>query len=120
MLWPGQFTIALDRDKYVPEGLFGGNDAQGSGLVVGPGTDTEAVFTRTSGVGVAAGTILSHRTAGGGGYGNPLERDPQAVLDDVLDEFITIEHARESYGVVIDPNSFNVDATATAKLRQTS
>lgn len=119
MLWPGQFTIALDRDKYVPEGLFGGGDGQGSGLIVGPGTDTEATFTRTSGVGLEAGTILSHRTAGGGGYGDPLERSPEAVLDDVLDEFITIDDALESYAVVVDANTLAVDTTATSELRET-
>ena len=120
MLWPRQFTITLDRDKYVPEGLFGGDNGQGSGLIVAPGTDTETVFTRTSGVGAAAGTVLSHRTAGGGGYGNPLERDPEAVLDDVLDEFITVEDAQHSYAVIIDPKTLNVNAAATAKLRPAS
>ncbi len=120
MLWAGQFTIALDRDKYVPEGLFGGENGQGSGLIVGPGTDTEAVFTRTSGVSVPMGTVLSHRTAGGGGYGNPFDRDPQAVLDDVLDEFITLDIARATYGVVIDPKTLSVNTVATAKLRQAS
>src|SRR5215467_12318343 len=51
------------------------------------------------------------------GYGDPLERDPQKVLDDVLDEFISPESARTQYGVVIDLDSKTVDHGATAELR---
>lgn len=117
MLSPGEFTIALDRDKFPPYGLFGGREARGSGLVVNPGTADSQVFTRQSGVRVPAGTVLSHRTAGGGGYGDPLERDVAAVLDDVLDEYITIDDARELYGVVIEAKTLTVDKRATAELR---
>ena len=119
MLWPGEFTVALDRDKYTPYGLFGGTTGQGSGLVVSvPGAD-EAVYTRISGVSIPAGTVLSHRTAGGGGYGDPMERESQAVLEDVLDEFITVDDARELYGVVIDPATLTVDEGATLEQRGT-
>ena len=38
---------------------------------------------------------------GGGGWGDPLDRDPQAVLDDVLDEYVSVEGARRDYGVVL-------------------
>ena len=65
----------------------------------------------------AAGDMLQIRTPCGGGYGNPFERDPKKVLDDVLDDFTTIEDARESYGVVIDPETMTVDMEATARLR---
>ena len=54
----------------------------------------------------------------GGGYGNPLERDPALVLEDVLDEFLTIESAQQDYSVEINPVTFEVDETATASLRQ--
>lgn len=57
-------------------------------------------------------TVLS---AGGGGWGNPLERDPQAVLDDVINEMATTKKAREAYGVVIRRNK--VDERATRELR---
>ena len=52
---------------------------------------------------------------GGGGYGDPLQRDPSRVLDDVLDGFVSPQSAREQYGVVID--GAEVDAAATAALR---
>ena len=53
-----------------------------------------------------------------GGYGDPLERDPEAVLADVLDGFTTVELAERDYGVVIDPATLALDADATARRRE--
>ncbi|MBE3586028.1 MAG: hydantoinase B/oxoprolinase family protein [Thermoanaerobacter sp.] len=55
---------------------------------------------------------------GGGGYGSPLEREPWLVREDVIDEYITLETARNVYGVVINPATFEIDYKATEKLRQ--
>ena len=59
--------------------------------------------------------------AGGGGYGSPLERDPERVLKDVLDHWETIERADSIYGVVFDGKledaSLSVNAAATAARR---
>ena len=61
------------------------------------------------------------RTAGGGGWGNPLERDPEKVRMDVMEGFVSVEAARSEYGVVFKPNSdehnYHVDAQATKKSR---
>ena len=68
---------------------------------------------------------------GGGGYGNPFERDPQRVLDDVINGYVSIEEAQASYGVVITfagddgqlvrlPKQFMLDQEKTAKLRATT
>jgi N-methylhydantoinase B len=54
----------------------------------------------------------------GGGYGNPLERDPALVLEDVLDGFVSIESAERDYGVVIDPATLVIDQEKTVSLRQ--
>ena len=56
--------------------------------------------------------------AGGGGRGDPFERDPARVRDDVVRDYVSLEAARDDYGVVLDPDSLEVDAQATAKLRQ--
>ncbi len=56
-------------------------------------------------------------STGGGGWGNPLERDVAKVLDDVLDEYISVETAREVYGVVIDPKTLKLDEPAAHALR---
>ena len=67
---------------------------------------------------VAEGALVRHRTAGGGGYGSPLERDPALVADDCLNGLITPDDARDLYGVVIDPETCTPDSNATAALRE--
>jgi N-methylhydantoinase B/oxoprolinase/acetone carboxylase alpha subunit len=64
-----------------------------------------------------AGDVLEIRLPSGGGFGDPLARDPQAVLDDVEDEYLTAEDARRDYGVVLDTGSWTVDEVATRELR---
>jgi N-methylhydantoinase B len=62
-----------------------------------------------------AGDVFRHVSAGGGGYGDPLARDPELVLADVLDDKVSVEAARELYGVVIRKGV--IDETATRRLR---
>jgi len=63
--------------------------------------------------------MMVSESCGGGGFGDPLDRDPEKVRYDVREEFVTLEKAREIYGVVIDtgPEQFTVDYTATEALR---
>jgi N-methylhydantoinase B/oxoprolinase/acetone carboxylase alpha subunit len=63
------------------------------------------------------GDVLIQRTAGGCGVGDPRTRDADAVLKDVINEYVSLERAREEYGVVIDPATMRIDLTATAALR---
>ena len=65
----------------------------------------------------APGTSVMVATAGGGGWGDPLDRDPASVLEDVLEELVTRDGARDLYGVVVDMDRRAVDAAATAALR---
>ncbi len=55
--------------------------------------------------------------AGGGGYGDPFDRDPEAVAQDVREGHVTLDHAREDYGVALDPETLEVDLEATMALR---
>ena len=64
-----------------------------------------------------SGEVLRHELAGGGGWGDPLERNPEKVLRDVRNELVSINSAREDYGVVIQLDSWSVDYNATQKLR---
>ena len=68
------------------------------------------------------GEQLVYRFGGGGGWGNPLDRDPAAVLDDVWDEYVSIEGARHDYGVVVTgalaDMSLAIDAEATESERR--
>ncbi|MDX2500065.1 MAG: hydantoinase B/oxoprolinase family protein, partial [Deltaproteobacteria bacterium] len=56
-------------------------------------------------------------SAGGGGYGNAYERDPEAVRQDVTNGYVSVEKAREDYGVVIEPDSLKVNLAETEKVR---
>jgi N-methylhydantoinase B len=63
--------------------------------------------------------VVSVQTPGGGGYGDPLERDPEAVREDVVNGKVSVDRAREAYGVVVDPETGEVDEAATAERRGT-
>ena len=71
-----------------------------------------------SGLRVAAGDVHVFYGPCGGGFGDPLERPAAKVLDDVLDGFCTVEHARLAYGVVVDAVAETVDEAATNALRE--
>jgi N-methylhydantoinase B len=111
---PGPVTIAVQagRFRYPPEGLFGGGDG------------SKAQFLKNeeqadpSGLTLAApGDRVAFYSAGGGGYGNPFERDPRDVAEDVQNGYVSIEKAREDYGVIISPDTLTADAAATAACR---
>ena len=59
------------------------------------------------------GDVIEFRTACGGGYGEPRERDPDAVARDVRDGLVSIEAAHRDYGVVVDPRTLALDLAAT-------
>jgi N-methylhydantoinase B len=110
------FTILADRDKWGPSGLFGGKAAPPARYVLDPDGAATPVSSKTT-LGLKAGEVISVQSCGGGGYGPPTERDPQAVLKDVLDARITPERARDEYGVVVDVAGRTVDEAATAAAR---
>jgi len=66
---------------------------------------------------VPAGTVYFQQAGGGGGWGDPRERDPAKVLRDVRNGVVSLEKAREDYGVAIDPATWTVDEAETEKLR---
>lgn len=65
-----------------------------------------------------AGDEIGYDSAGGGGYGDPLERDPQLVLRDVQDERVSLQSALEHYGVCIDSERKVVDEAVTFATRK--
>jgi N-methylhydantoinase B len=56
--------------------------------------------------------------AGGGGCGNPLDREPQRVVSDVIEGYVSLEKAKEDYGVIINPKTLTLDEQATRKFRE--
>ena len=122
-LTPGYMTHESDRHKDAPWGVFGGEEgAVGKveihNVVTG---ETRSAFSKFSGLRTEIGDVVSYFSPSGGGYGNPLERMPEKVLDDVLDGFIDVEHARDAYGVVLQSadNGYDwaLDKEGTQKLR---
>jgi N-methylhydantoinase B len=90
--------------------------------VLAAGTDHEVEVAPTvAGHLLDTGERLVYDFGGGGGWGNALDRDPQAVLDDVWDEYVSVEGAARDYGVVITGSlaaiDLAVDVAATERLR---
>lgn len=105
-----------DRQKFEPQGLFGGMSGSRGRLVLNPGTPQETAC-RSKGVDrLRAGDLLSIQLPGSGGYGPPSERDPEKVRWDLLNGKISPESARRYYKVVVDRH-MNIDWEATRALR---
>ncbi len=109
--------IRSDKRKYPPYGLHGGKPGSPSWNILNPG-DGETVLPTMGTTELKCGDVIRHVMAGGGGWGNPLERDPKAVEADIRDEKVTIDHALAQYGTVIDPATLRADLSATATERQ--
>jgi N-methylhydantoinase B len=75
-------------------------------------------LTKDDNVRLRPGDVIRQETPGGGGYGNPLERDMERVLHDVRQAYISRETARDVYGVVLQDGSFEIDRDATEALRR--
>ncbi len=109
--------VRSDRREHRPWGLAGGGEGAPSRNTLNPDGEARELpskFTMT----IRRGDTLRHQQPGGGGYGDPLTRDPAAVREDVLDEKVSVTHARDAYGVVLDPATGEVDPAATADLRR--
>ena len=107
-----------DGDIEPAFGLFGGKDSTLNKIEL-QYPDGEVYQTTTKDLieNVAPGTVLFQLAGGGGGYGDPHLRDADKVAREVRNGIISIEQAKESYGVVVDPESFEADQEATSKLR---
>lgn len=106
-----------DRQKIAPWGLNGGLPGATGQFVINPDTDSERVLpsAKSSEIQLKKGDILSAQTPGSGGFGNPLKRLTESVLEDVLNDKVSVENAKALYGVVIA--KCKVDEAATAALR---
>jgi N-methylhydantoinase B len=118
-----ELVVLGDRERVGPFGLAGGTNGGPNMVVLNPGTDAEenlGMFTTKARL--KAGDQLEFGSNGGGGYGLPWERKVESVLDDVIDELLSIEKARDVYGVAItevdaDALVYEVDEQETARLR---
>jgi N-methylhydantoinase B len=114
----GQLTNLSERHRFAPWGVFGGGAGRRARTVINPGPAEQVVHAKESRA-FGYGDVISFQQSGAGGYGDPLEREPIRVLEDVLDDYLSVEAAREQYAVVIAGAGadLRVDEAATSALR---
>jgi N-methylhydantoinase B len=112
---PVNLGIQAGRHILAPEGLFDGKPGTRAQFLVNgiPGNP----FGLTQ---MKPGDVVTIDAAGGGGYGNPFEREPERVERDVLEGYVSLEKAREDYGVIINPKTKKIDEEAIRILREGS
>ena len=115
----GKLTNLSERQRFAPYGLFGGEPGALARTVINPGHGEQLVHGKQSRE-FEYGDVISFQQSGAGGYGDPFARDPARVLEDVLDDYVSIEAARDQYGVIITGTGahLSVDAAATTALRE--
>ena len=95
---PGGFSIEADGNKWPPLGAFGGADGQSGSIVLNPGRDDEEDLpSKIPYRKVDAGDVVRMTGPAAGGYGDPAERDIEAIAADIADGFITEESAKRDY-----------------------
>lgn len=116
------YTGLGDRQKFAPWGLDGGqNGAGGCYYLTRVGQAPERLDSKVTGQVLNRGDVVQVLTPGAGGWGDVRLRDPQSVLEDVLEEKVSLQAAKDKYGVVITGTrgSYAIDMQKTAQLRST-
>ena len=93
-----KFTNLSERHRFQPFGLFGGRPGRRGRTLVNPDTDGEREIGGKASVDLEYGDLVSFQLAGAGGYGDPAQRDPEAIRRDLGLGLVTPEGAREDYG----------------------
>ena len=109
---PVNLGIQAGRYIYPAEGLFGGKAGTKAQFLVNGRPGNSYGLTQ-----MKPGDVVTIDAPGGGGYGNPLERDVDMVVNDVKQGYVSIKSAKNNYGVVIDPQTNEADKIKTGKLR---
>jgi len=109
---PVNLGIQSGRFRYPPEGLFSGKNGSKAQFLINEERGNPYGLTQ-----LKPGDVVVMDAAGGGGYGDPLERDPELIENDVADGYVSVEGAKDDYGVVINRVNMGVDKEATDNLR---
>ena len=111
------FSISSDAETSCPNGLFGGMPGMPGRKYLSPDSAQESrLYRKTTNLRVHYDTVISFRTPGGGGFGDPLEREPEKVMSDVLNGYVSSESAAHDYGVVINREG-DIDQQDTERQR---
>lgn len=111
---PVKLGIQSGRFRYPPDGLFDGRPGALARFRINDEDGNPYGLTQ-----LAPGDVVTMDAAGGGGYGDPRERDPELVRQDVVEGYVSLRAARDDYGVALDEQTLEVDARATDELRST-
>lgn len=111
------FTVSIGRNKFPPWGIQGGYNGTPNYCVIYKQGQEPKIVRKVAAEKLRKGDMVSLRSGGGGGWGDPLERDPELVKMDVKNEYITIDVARDVYGVVLDSKTLEINWSATKELR---
>lgn len=109
-------TATFGRHKFLPWGFNGGHDGsrnevvivKANGEVIGP-------FGKCARFPLNKGDVVRLITATGGGYGNPLNRPAEKVAWDAKNGYISVEQAKDIYGVILNPKTFEVEGLTSAR-----
>jgi N-methylhydantoinase B len=115
-----RFSIRSTKHVIAPHGAAGGADGRTGDIIVNPGgKDEKRLPTRYADYPLKAGDTFRLDTPGGGGFGNPYERDAESVLADVREHYVSAEQAARKYGVALKRKDgvWTLDEAATAQLR---
>jgi N-methylhydantoinase B len=116
-----RFSIRSMKHVIPPNGCAGGGTGRPGDIWINPGSaDAKRLPTRYADYPLRKGDVFCLDTPGGGGHGNPLEREPQRVLDDLREGAVSPAAAERDYGVVLKPDGedWTIDAAATAARRK--
>jgi N-methylhydantoinase B len=101
-------TATFGRHKYVPWGIDGGHDGSRNAVHILYEDGREVVVGKTARTLLKRGEVARLVTGTGGGWGDPHERSVDAVVDDVRDGYVTVDQAARDYGVVLDPETYEL------------
>lgn len=107
----------FERSETTGWGIFGGEDGAPPNVMVQRPDDETLELLKVNGIKVGQGTVIKSLTGGGGGFGLAVERDPEAVRQDAIDGYVSVERAADAYGVVLT-DSLEIDIAATKKRRE--
>jgi len=112
-------SFVMDHGRYGPQGVMGGGDGAANEVTVwqGDSSYTPEHLSKEQDIPLKAGDRVHVKTPGGGGYGDPLRRDPAAVLEDVRLGRYSAQQAREMFGVALTAPDLAIDEEATRQLR---
>lgn len=115
-----QFFHTSQKSKIPPQGLFGGKPGKSGKWIINEGQSNERQLAEALGdvIFLDYNDTVTLITPSGGGYGSPFGRDPELVVEDVKQGYLTVKAAKEDYGVIIKNDRLEVDLEKTIQLRK--